>query len=156
MELILELIGSFLFEVLTELALAFGWESLRDATGPRRRANPVLAALGLVLLGSMAGCGTVAVLPRRILPEGPVPGLALLLSPIGTGLVMRAYGRRVEARGREPSPLATFWGGAAFAFSASCRADNGRRTGSGALRSGASGWSCSAVAPRYGSRVSRT
>jgi len=118
-ELILEFLGSFFFDLLLELLIDVGWESFRHVERPRRQANPVLAVVGLLLLGSMAGCGTVVVLPRRIVPPGPFPGIGVFLSPIATGLAMRAYGRWATARGRDPSFLATFWGGTAFAFGAS-------------------------------------
>ena len=119
MEVILEFLGSFFFDLLGQLLIEFGWESMRHVERPRRRANPVLAGIGLLLLGSVAGCGTVALLPRRILPAGPFPGVGVFLSPIATGLAMRAYGRWASGRSRHPTFLATFWGGFTFAFSAS-------------------------------------
>jgi hypothetical protein len=42
--------------------------------------------------------------------------MSLVLSPIVTGLLMEAYGRWRTSRGGYPSFVATFWGGALFAF----------------------------------------
>jgi len=39
-----------------------------------------------------------------------------VLAPLATGAAMHAFGARRRRRGRATSGLATFWGGAAFAF----------------------------------------
>jgi hypothetical protein len=43
--------------------------------------------------------------------------VSLLVSPAITGLLMEGYGRWRTSRGGHPSYVATFWGGALFAFS---------------------------------------
>jgi len=42
--------------------------------------------------------------------------LGLVLAPLATGAAMHAFGARRRRHGRATSGLATFWGGAAFAF----------------------------------------
>lgn len=79
----------------------------------------MLAGIGVAILGAIAGALASLLWPARILHPGPVPGASLLLSPLVNGLVMDRYGRWREGRGDERSTIATFWGGALFAFSMS-------------------------------------
>ena len=62
---------------------------------------------------------TVGVIPDRVFPRPPVPGLSLVLGPIAAGGMMHALGRAQAANGRTGSRLATFWGGALFAVTSS-------------------------------------
>lgn len=121
MELIFELIAGFvvelLFELLVEFALLVGLTPLHQALTRRRHSNPVLAAIGLVMLGGLIGLLVARFLPERLLPSLLVPGVSLVLSPLAAGLVMRTFGMWRKRRGGDPSFLATFWGGALFAFS---------------------------------------
>jgi len=43
-------------------------------------------------------------------------GVSLILAPLGTGAAMHAFGVWRRRRGAPASRLATFWGGALFAF----------------------------------------
>jgi hypothetical protein len=88
-------------------------ESMRG----RNRAHPVLAGVGVVLLGGLAGVLTSWMWPARIFQPGPLRGASLLFSPLFTGAVMEYYGQWREDRGGLRSYVATFWGGALFAFS---------------------------------------
>jgi len=77
----------------------------------------VLAGIGIMVMGGLAGLITSFLLPSRILQPGPIRGASLFLSPLVTGMVMDRYGQWREDRGVERSFIATFWGGALFAFS---------------------------------------
>lgn len=55
--------------------------------------------------------------PERLLPPLPLSGVSLVLSPLAAGFVMKIFGDWRRRRGGDPSFLATFWGGALFAFS---------------------------------------
>jgi len=94
----------------------FGWETVAHSVQRRPPANPFLAALGYALIGSLVGFGSALVIPYRLLPPGGVRGASLLLSPLVTGLLMRAYGAFRRRRDLPATNLATFWGGATFAF----------------------------------------
>ncbi len=83
----------------------------------RRHANPVLAGLGYALIGALAGALSLLILPRRVLPVVGVRGASLILAPLATGLLMKTYGDFRRRRGHTTTGLATFWGGAIFAFS---------------------------------------
>ena len=54
--------------------------------------------------------------PKPFVRQHEVRLAILLGAPIAAGLVMRAYGKATRRRGRSPSSLATFGGGAIFAF----------------------------------------
>lgn len=103
-------------EVLVELLAVFGWRSLGDAIRPERHAHPVLATIGQFMLGMMAGVLSLVIIRRRIVGPSPVPGLSLILSPIGTGLAMHVLGRLWPRDWGEKPGLMSFWAGAIFAF----------------------------------------
>jgi [ribosomal protein S5]-alanine N-acetyltransferase len=51
MEILVELLAELLFELIAQIAIEFGWSSIAHAFHGRRKANPVLAAVG-ILMGS--------------------------------------------------------------------------------------------------------
>ena len=111
--MLLELI----FEIIAEIVFAFGWEGLAHSMRRRQNANPVLAGLGYAVVGALAGGLSILILPRRLLPAGGIKGASLVLTPLVTGLLMKTYGDFRRQRGHTTTGLATFWGGAIFAFS---------------------------------------
>ena len=100
-----------------EVLIELGFRSLGEPFRTRSRAHPVMAAIGIVLLGGVAGGLTSLIWPTRVFRPGPVPGASLVLSPLVTGAMMHRYGDWREDRGGRRSSIATFWGGALFAFS---------------------------------------
>jgi hypothetical protein len=127
-ELLFELLGDVILQLVFELVFEFGITSVRHATTASRASSghtpgvasesthPLLAAVGCLLLGALSGLVSVLVVPHRILPPPRIPGLSVFLSPLGSGLVMHTYGRWRVARDKSHSRLATFAGGALFAF----------------------------------------
>ena len=108
-----------LFEAFGEILVELGVESFRDTLRPRRRANPILSGIGFVLLGALIGAASAWAVPRPLFPPSPWPGVSIVAGPIISGLAMQGYGSWAAGRGKEPSYLATFWGGALFAFALS-------------------------------------
>ena len=101
--------GEFVFEELLKLAVKY---SLRGHS-----ADPWVSGAIYLCLGATAGSASTFLLPHRLFPvQPPFPGISLLLAPLGTGLLMQAYGSWRHRRGRETSWLATFWGGALLGF----------------------------------------
>jgi hypothetical protein len=117
--LIFELLVQFVVEVfgqlLFEVAIAFGWESVRDSVRSRERASPLLAASGHFLTGCIAGVLSLLLYRERVTQDALFPGISLILSPLGTGLVMQWLGDRWGDEKQRPM-LFTFQGGATFAF----------------------------------------
>jgi hypothetical protein len=82
-----------------------------------RTADPLVAGLWFVILGWLAGIAGAFLLPHRLLPKmSPLPGISLILAPASAGLAMHLFGQWRRRRGGDPTLLATFWGGALFAF----------------------------------------
>ena len=109
-----------LWEVLLQLGgeavIEGAWRLLGEPFRQRGRAHPVVAGIGLVLIGGAMGWILWLAVPARLVTSGGIPGASLVLSPMLAGLVMHYYGRWRESRGAAVSYTATFWGGALFAF----------------------------------------
>jgi hypothetical protein len=110
-EVFLEVVLQVLFEGLIEVA----WEAL---AGSKRKTavSPWLSGIALLMVGAAAGGVSAVVFPQRLTGIPRVPGLSLILAPLVTGTAMQGFGNWRRSRGRKPSRLASFWGGAAFAF----------------------------------------
>ena len=102
--------------MLFEFVAAFGWESLKDSARRERESTPVLSGTGHLLLGVAAGALSLLIVPRRLTPHSPLPGLSLVLSPLGTGIVMHWIGEFWRERSRDRPVLFSFRAGAIFAF----------------------------------------
>jgi hypothetical protein len=102
----------------------FGGELLIELAGRifgapferRERAHPILAGIGVILLGGVVGLLVSLVFPEPLITFGRVPGASLVLSPLFNAFAMEYYGRWRESRGKSRSYLATFWGGGLFAL----------------------------------------
>ena len=117
LELLLQLLVEALFQFVAELLLELGFEAIAHSVRRGRCANPVFAAVGLFIIGGLVGFVTCWVLPNPLLRPVPhFPRLSLVLAPLATGAAMRAFGAWRRGKGGDPSLLATFWGGALFAF----------------------------------------
>lgn len=127
-ELFVETIGEAVIQLLFEMIAELGITSIKHASktslstsGPltiteSEPTNSILAAIGSIMLGALFGGISVVVLPHRILSPPKIHGLSMLLSPLLSGLVMHGYGRWRDSQNRGHSRLATFAGGALFAF----------------------------------------
>jgi hypothetical protein len=113
LELLLSGIWELILQIGAEALIELGLESMGESAQRRRRANPVFALVGAAVMGGLVGLVTSLVWPTRFFQPGPLPGASLLLSPLVTGLLMHQYGQWRKGKG---SYLATFWGGALFAF----------------------------------------
>jgi hypothetical protein len=115
-EFLIELAVELLFQGLGELVV----ESVARVFGApfarRDQHHPIVAGISVLLLGALLGEVSCWVWPHRIVGPGPYPGLSLLISPLVNGLLADAFGAWRERHGRSRSYLATFWGGALFAF----------------------------------------
>jgi hypothetical protein len=111
---ILEIVGEFLLQILFELAA----EALSALINRQRESSAVVSAIGMALAGAAAGLLSAWLFPHRLIATRVVlPGVSLFLAPIATGSAMHLLGKRLRHFGRYASNLATFRGGALFAFS---------------------------------------
>jgi hypothetical protein len=105
-----------LLQLAGEAVIEGAWGLFGEPFQQRGRAHPVMAGIGLVLIGGAMGFILWLVFPARMVTRGRIPGASLVLSPVLAGLVMHHYGRWRGSRGAAVSYTATFWGGALFAF----------------------------------------
>jgi hypothetical protein len=110
MELVLEALW-LLAELVIELF--FGAADFGVLPDPPRR---FWIYAGYAAAGFALGAGSGWLVPRRLLPMPATQGISLLLSPVVSGIVMHFWGSYRRERGRPASSMATFWGGASFAF----------------------------------------
>jgi hypothetical protein len=111
---LLEFVGEFLLQILFELAA----EAINGLIYRWRQSSPTMSAVGLAIAGAAAGLLSAWLIPHRLIATRVVlPGVSLLLAPLATGSAMHFLGKRLHRLGRYPSNLATFRGGALFAFS---------------------------------------
>ena len=114
----------FLLEFAIELIFYGGGELLVEGVarifgapfGRRGRHHPIVAGIGLLLIGAVLGEVSYWVWPYRLVASGPYPGISLLISPVVNGLLTHALGTWRENHDRPRTYLSTFWGGALFAF----------------------------------------
>ncbi len=116
LEVLLNLLVEFVVQFVVEGLLEVGWESVRRVSAKRGRVNRAAAAAVLVLLGGVTGYLSVLFVPVHLFGPSRYPGISLLVAPLATGAALQALGSWRAERGHTPSVLATFWGGALFAF----------------------------------------
>jgi hypothetical protein len=123
MGVIVEILFGFLVEallsILAEILIELGYGSIVDSFKRRSPSNRYSALLGCLLLGVLCGVGSLIIFPERIIGDNAMPGLSLVLSPVLAGWFMYHFGEIRRQKGKETSTLATFWGGAIFAFGTS-------------------------------------
>jgi len=103
-----------LFEALIELAL----EAL-FSTGERHPPFEGRAggAFALILCGAVGGAVFTLLAPDRLIQlHAYIPGTSLLIAPLVAGACMHFLGEWRRRTGHKPTMLATFAGGATFAF----------------------------------------
>lgn len=113
--LVLELLLEILLSLLLEIPFELGISAYRKAW-QRNNRSPVAASLGYMVLGFVLGIVSVLLYPESVLPAAGFRGLSLVLAPVLAGGVMHLWGGYRQSEGHPATNLATFFGGAAFAF----------------------------------------
>ena len=114
-EIVLWLLVELLIQVVGEVLIAIGFESLAQSLGRRDKPHWALAGLGCLLIGSITGLVVTTVYSHHVAPSLSLPYFAIVILPVLVGLGAFWLGGRAEAAGRLRPALATFWGGALFA-----------------------------------------
>jgi uncharacterized membrane protein YeaQ/YmgE (transglycosylase-associated protein family) len=108
-DILFALIGEILGEVLFGVVGAV----LQEAVSDEDQSQRVAAAAGHLLLGAVAGVVSLLLLRQRIVRPW-IPGVSLILAPLGTGVLLDALGRSWVRRGNVRMALFTFRGGMCF------------------------------------------
>jgi hypothetical protein len=117
LDVLLELLVEFIFDFIFQLFIELGFESVAEFFRRRPTLSTVMALIAIPIFGGLVGFVLSNMFPQRLIPESSIPGISLVLSPLATGMVMKLFGDWRRSRGHKPTVLATFWGGALFAFS---------------------------------------
>jgi len=89
LEALLEIVGEFLLQVLLEALAEIGLHALAEPF--RKTPNPVVAALGYLLLGLIAGGLSLLIVPTHFTPN--IWRIAnLVMTPLAIGLIMLLIG----------------------------------------------------------------
>ena len=103
-----------LWQVVLEVLAEFGFLAAFKVAFDRPSRSLPVAVLGLFLLGAAVGGLSLLAWPGRLVKPGPIPGLSLAI--VSSAAAMQAWGTYRRAKGHVTTHLATFPGGAAFAF----------------------------------------
>jgi hypothetical protein len=121
-ELLLSILGFLLqafLEILVEAVFEMlGEIGLRSLTEPLRRSrpiNPLLAAIGYLLYGAIAG-GLSLLLPRIFTAPWWLRLTNVIITPVACGFIMAKLGQIRERRGDRPLRIDTFMYGYLFAL----------------------------------------
>jgi len=113
---ILEAAFEILAQLIFELAAEIGLRSLAEPFRKPEPINPVLAGLGYVLYGAIAG-GLSLLIPKLFTVQIWLRLLNLVVTPIVCGYIMAKVGQIREQRGQKVIRIDTFLYGYLFALS---------------------------------------
>jgi hypothetical protein len=123
LELLLAFLEMFLeifFEAAFEFAAEFfgalilrGVAAVFDTSGFK---NPLMACIGYVFLGGVAGALSLLFFPHPLVRRSRVPGLSVVISPVLAGLGMSMVGSTLRKRNKKAMQIESFGYGFAFAF----------------------------------------
>jgi hypothetical protein len=116
LEALLQLLGELCLQVFFELAVELGYHRLAETLRERSR-NPVLATIGFVIWGGIAGGISLLIFPYSVVTDPTFRQLNLVVTPLLAGFVMTAIGRLRARKGQDLVRLDRF--GYAFAFALS-------------------------------------
>lgn len=118
MEFLLEILIEILTFPVVELFSA-RWRKKRASDGKTQGLDPLAQGALIVVFGLILGLVSALVFKARILPGYGFRGMSLILAPLLGGLLLQGYGLLKKKHNKSASFLATFPGGALFAFSIS-------------------------------------
>jgi hypothetical protein len=113
-EIIFEVVGEFVLQVLGEALAELGLHSLGEPF--RRPPNPWLASLGYTLFGAIFGGLSLLAVPNNLVPDA-FRVANLIVTPIAVGGVMAAMGAWRARRGEPVLRIDKFAYGHLFALS---------------------------------------
>jgi hypothetical protein len=113
-EILFQLFGEILIQVLFECLAELGLHSLTDTLKKPR--NPVLSTVGFVMWGAIAGGLSLLIFPHSPIASLQLRQANLLITPIIAGGVMMLIGRQRNGRGQTLVKLDRFGYAFVFAF----------------------------------------
>jgi hypothetical protein len=116
LEIIVEVLAEAFLQLAGELLISLLVRASRGLPSAFLQLSPRFTAVYLALLGATTGALSVLIFPHPLFHPSPVHGVSLVISPVITGLVMSQIGGVQRRRGRESTPMESFWYGFVFAL----------------------------------------
>jgi hypothetical protein len=120
MEIIFELIFSFLIEIIGEglfqLLVELGVRSLGSNLGISKPEKPILSLLGYILLATAGAFISIAIFKNHFIKNETLRIVNLIIAPIILGLMMKFRGKKLEHKNINTIRLDSFWYGYVFAL----------------------------------------
>jgi multisubunit Na+/H+ antiporter MnhE subunit len=103
-----ELLFEVFCQVVVEAVAALIARSFRNLFEESNVINPILAAIGYLILGLMIGAVSLHIFPHPLVRPSRFHGISLIISPLITGLVMSQVGVAVRRNGGKPVRVESF------------------------------------------------
>ena len=116
LEMFLEIFLEAAFEFAAEFLGALVLRGLAEVFDTSDLKNPLLASIGYVFLGGVAGGLSLLFFPHPLVHPSRVPGLTVVISPVLAGLGMSLVGSTLRKRNKKAVQIESFGYGFAFAF----------------------------------------
>src|ERR1700730_8750584 len=116
LEMFSEIFFEAAFELAAELPGALIWHGVAAVFDASEFKNPMLACIGYVFLGGVAGGLSLLLFPHPLVHPSRVPGLSVVISPVLAGLGMSWVGSTLRKRNKKAMQIESFGYGFAFAF----------------------------------------
>ncbi|MES2743581.1 MAG: hypothetical protein V4754_21885 [Pseudomonadota bacterium] len=114
LELIFEVVGEFLLQVILEALFELGLHTLPEPL--RRPPNTWLAALGYLLFGAIAGAISLFIFRSHLIGHRPTQIVNLIVTPLMAGALMALMGYWRAQRGQNVLRIDRFAYGYLFAL----------------------------------------
>ena len=115
MEILIEVLGEFLLQIILEALVELGLHSMKAPF--KKPLSPWLAAIGYGIFGAMAGAVSLWIAPSHFIDAGPLRVINLVATPLAAGVVMAAIGAWRAQKGQALLRLDRFSYGFLFALS---------------------------------------
>ena len=116
MEVLLELLLEFLLQIFGELLVDLGLRGLAEPFRKREGRSSLLALVGYLLFGIIAGGLSLLIFPRSFVRSERMHGINLLVTPLLAGLAMSGLGWLRNRQGKQLIKLDSFSYGFVFAL----------------------------------------
>jgi hypothetical protein len=116
LELLLEIFFEAAFEFAADFLGALILRGIAEIFDTSEFKNPLLACIGYVFLGGVAGGLSLLFFPHPLVHPSKVPGLSVVISPILAGFGMSLVGSTLRKRNKKVIQIESFGYGFAFAL----------------------------------------
>lgn len=116
LEVVLEIVLEAAFEFAANFLGALILRGIAEIFNTSEFKNPLVACVGYVFLGGLAGGLSLFFFPHPLVHPSRVPGLSVIISPILAGFGMSLVGSTLRKRNNNVMQIESFGYGFAFAF----------------------------------------